>query len=125
MCRMERPAKKPTKGVKGKRNHPYDKGGALHFKKEWAKKYSDGKVMIDGVPQVTQEPKSKKSWTKKKNVKNLSLDLNSQVPIMQAPITVMYPSEVPNPELTTEEPLSQLANLVDSIKPEYVHEVPQ
>ena len=46
MCRMETPMKKPTKGVKGKRPTPYDKA-------------------------VPQQPK--KNWTKKKNVKNLSL----------------------------------------------------
>lgn len=63
--------KKPTKGVKGKRHNPYDKGGPLHFKKEWAEKHPDGKVMINGVPEVAKEPK--KNLSKKKNIKNLSL----------------------------------------------------
>ncbi|PFX23650.1 hypothetical protein AWC38_SpisGene11809 [Stylophora pistillata] len=71
MCRMETPMKKPTKGVKGKRHNPYDKGGPLHFKKEWAEKHPDGKVMINGVPEVAKEPK--KNLSKKKNIKNLSL----------------------------------------------------
>ncbi|PFX25066.1 hypothetical protein AWC38_SpisGene10316 [Stylophora pistillata] len=44
---------------------------------------------------------------------------------MQTPITITHPSEFPNPELTSEELLRQLANLVDSIKPEYVQETPQ
>lgn len=70
--------------------------------------------MIDGVPQVAKEPK--KNWTKMKNVKNLSLDLNSRVPVMQTPVKVVYPSDVP--EMTTEEPLKQLTNLVESIKPD-------
>ncbi|PFX25092.1 hypothetical protein AWC38_SpisGene10306 [Stylophora pistillata] len=121
MCRMETPMKKPTKGVKGQRHHPYDKRGPLHFKKEWVEKYPDGKVMIDGVPQVAQQ--SKKNWTKKKNVKNLSLDLNSLVPVMQTPVKVVCPSD--NPEMTTEEPLRQLANLVDSIKPDVPQPIQQ
>lgn len=70
--------------------------------------------MIDGVPQVAKEPK--KNWTKMKNVKNLSLDLNSRVLVMQTPVKVVYPSDVP--EITTEEPLKQLTNLVESIKPD-------
>ncbi|PFX15908.1 hypothetical protein AWC38_SpisGene19854 [Stylophora pistillata] len=79
--------------------------------------------MIDGVHSKNEEPK--KNWVKNKNVKNLSLDLNSQVPVMQTPITVIHPSEYPNPDLTSEQPLRQLANLVDSIKPEYLQEGPQ
>ncbi|PFX34622.1 hypothetical protein AWC38_SpisGene405 [Stylophora pistillata] len=131
MCMMETPMKKPTKGVKGRRNHPYGKKevvpkvkkeGIPEFKKEWRKNHP-GPIQIDGVHSKNEEPK--KNWAKKKNVKNLSLDLNSHAPVMQAPVTVVYPSEIPNPEMTTEEPLSQLANLVELINPEYVQEVPQ
>ncbi|PFX33328.1 Uncharacterized protein F54H12.2 [Stylophora pistillata] len=72
---METPRKKPSKGVKSRRNHPYANDVPLHFKKESAEKHPDGKVMIDGIPQVAQEPKSKKNWSKKKNSKNLTLDI--------------------------------------------------
>ena len=123
--------KKPTKGVKGKRNHPYGKKEVLlevkkeglpEFKKKRRKNHP-GPVMIDGVHSKNEEPK--KNWVKNKNVKNLSLDLNSSVPVMQTPIIILHPSGSPNPKLTSEEPLRQLANLVDSIKPEYVQQCPQ
>ncbi|PFX13298.1 hypothetical protein AWC38_SpisGene22627 [Stylophora pistillata] len=70
--------------------------------------------MIDSVPQQ-QQPK-KKNWSRKKNVKNLSLDLDSHVPVMQTPVKVVYPTDIP--ENTSQPPLKELEKLVESIKPE-------
>ena len=96
--------------------------------------------MINGVPQVAKEPK--KNLTKKKNIKNLSMP---KIPIppprteeeeeawkegwrksvdaynaQDSPVKQeeLRPSEIPNPEMTSVEPLRQLANLVDSTKPD-------
>ena len=127
MRRMETPMKKPSKGVKSRRNHPYANDVPLHFKKESAEKHPGGKVTIHGIPQVAQEPKSKKNWSKKKNSKNLTLDIPppSQTveewkefwkqrveackaqdePVKQEPV-------IPEPVY---DPLTQLANAVVSI----------
>lgn len=109
---------KLTKGVKGQRPTPHDKGEADYtFKKEWREKYPDGTVMIDGVPQQQQQPKKKKNWQRKKNVTNLSLDLDSHVPVMQTPVKVVYPTDIPE-NTSQSPPLKELEKLVESIKPE-------
>ncbi|PFX14750.1 hypothetical protein AWC38_SpisGene21070 [Stylophora pistillata] len=72
-----------------------------------------------------QNEEPKKNWVKNKNSKNLTLDVNSSVLVMLTPITIMQPSGFRNPEVTSEEPLRQLAKLVESVKPEYAQEGPQ
>ena len=116
---------KPTKGVKGKRLTPYDKGEPLHFRKEWRENHPDGTVIIDGVAQ--QEPK-KKSWGKKKNIKNLGLPKTPRPPPMSAEEEEAFKERwrksvdayhaQDNSEMVTEPPLKQLENLVESIQPE-------
>ena len=147
--------KKAAKGAKGKRHHPYGKQevvpevkkeGIPEFKKEWRKNHT-GPIQIDGVHSKNEEPK--KNWAKKKNPKNLTLDISTPSqrteeeeeeeawkerwrksvdayyaqdnPVKQEE---MCPSEIPNPEMTSVEPLRQLANLVDSIKPDVQQQQP-